>query len=175
MKPFFALSCLLLAAAELSAQRYEPASLPGSRPRPQQPDTGVYEVPMDQSDAMPSPSEDPSVGADARTPRPQPQDLWSVSLRVIRDESLIAKIESSDLGKKFLGVMIADLDDGMVAIPGLGLLLDTEIVLGASYEMGAATFDFGPVRLPFAVFLQGIGIAEDAAAATGVAKLAAGQ
>ncbi len=192
MKPLAALSCLILAAASLPAQRYESASLPmpqpaagrpapqpsprpvpDSLPRPRDIDTGVYEAPMDVPDSQAAGGQPLAAGSVAEMP-PEPQIRYEASLELVRDDRLLAKVETADAGRKFLAILIADVDDGMVSIPGLGTLLETEIVLGSMLGVGALHFDFGRAKLPFDVFLQGIAVSERDVAFTSVEKLAAG-
>ena len=111
----------------------------------------------------------------ASLPAPQPAVAeWGMKMQLFREDHLRVKLESLSGANKFVGAILADIDDQMVSIPGLPPLLETKLIAAVVIgEGGAAHFDFGPAQLPFTVYLQGVGLTETKAEASAVDKVEA--
>ena len=156
------LNTLLFAAMTMPAvaQRYETAHLPKAD----------YSSPKDplivvKGEALPA--EEPVEAAVA----PEPNGWFQVYLGASREDHLHLKMATELRGTPFLGLVIASTEDSRMQIPGLPLLLKTDIIVASGLAEASLKFDMGPAKLPFAVFVQGIAVTDVGIGASGVLKI----
>ena len=156
------LNTLLFAAMTMPAvaQRYDTAHLP----------TADYSSPKDplivvKGEALPA--EEPVEAAVA----PEPNGWFQVYLGASREDHLHLKMATELRGTPFLGLVIASTEDSRMQIPGLPLLLKTDIIVASGLAEASLKFDMGPAKLPFAVFVQGIAVTDVGIGASGVLKI----
>ena len=156
------LNTLLFAAMTMPAvaQRYETVQLP----------TADYSSPKDplivvKGEALPA--EEPVEAAVA----PEPNGWFQVYLGASREDHLHLKMATELRGTPFLGLVIASTEDSRMQLPGLPLLLKTDIIVASGLAEASLKFDMGPAKLPFAVFVQGIAVTDVGIGASGVLKI----
>ena len=157
------LNALLIATMTCSfavAQRYDTAQLPtADHSSPKEPTVVVKPEPQ-------QPSEPTEVDAPIR------EESWfQVYFAGSRGETLQLKMATELVGVPFLGLVIASTEDTMMSIPGLPLLLQTDILVASGLSEGVLRFDMGPAKLPFAVFVQSIAVTDIGIGASGVLKI----
>lgn len=156
------LNTLLFAAMTLPAvaQRLETAQLPSS-------DASSPKEPLAVVKAEPQPPAEP-IEVDAPV---QDTGWFQVYFAASRGEHLKLKMSTELVGVPFLGLVIASTEDTMMSIPGLPLLLQTDILVASGLGESVIRFDMGPAKLPFAVFVQGIAVTDVGIGASGVLKI----
>jgi hypothetical protein len=157
------LNTLLFAAMTLPAvaQRYDTAQLPtADHSSPKDPLVVVKAEPQ-------KPSEEPVEAVAA----PQEGGQFQVYLGASRMDHLELKMAVDLPGVPFLGLLIASTEDSRMEIPGLPLLLKTDIIVASGLAEALLRFDMGPARMPFPVFVQGIAVTDFGIGASGVIKI----
>ena len=97
-----------------------------------------------------------------------------MSLRLVRNGHLFAKLAANQGDKPFLGILLAAAAPNTIQLPSLPPLLKTDYVVATGIDFGGMTFSLGPTMLGIAVYVQGVGVTAKEIAATGVLRIAAG-
>lgn len=180
MKTLLPIALLASLTSSLCAQRFEPAALPvpGS---PHHKDASKDLSKDLTMDVLVSPVilpegqvavEEPASEPEARRSEPVPDLPFSVSLRLVRDGHLIAKLSASGTSEPFLGLLLAAVHSGTVQLPSLPPLLKTDYVVATGIEVAGMTFLLGPAMLGFDVYVQGVGVTASEIAASSVLRIA---
>ena len=98
---------------------------------------------------------------------------YDVRMERAAGDDLKISLRSGEAGAPFLGVILAATKDTMMEIPGLPPLLAFEAIVASAVSVGDATFQFGVVKLPYDVFLQGVTLTENWVGASEVFTLPA--
>lgn len=141
MKPLATAFLFATTTLPLFAQRYEPASLPPAQPAP------------------------------AAGPIAFPGAPFEVRLEATREKHLMLHLSQGDVGRTWIGVVLAAMEESTIQIDGLPPLLVTDAIVAAGFGEDAMTFDMGPAMLPFPVFLQGVAITSEWIGASGVVPM----
>ncbi len=157
------LNTLLFAAMTLPAvaQRYDTAQLP----------TADHSSPKDPLVVVKPQAQNPSEEPVEAAAVPQEGGQFQVYLGASRMDHLELKMATELPGVPFLGLVIASTEDSRMEIPGLPLLLKTDIIVASGLADATLRFDMGPAKLPFSVFVQGIAVTDFGIGASGVIKI----
>lgn len=90
------------------------------------------------------------------------------------DELKIA-LRNGEAGAPFVGVIIAATKDTLMDFPGFPPLLAFEAIVASAVAIDDATFQFGVVKLPFDVYLQGVTLTEKWVGSSELMQLPAAQ
>ena len=157
------LNTLLFAAMTMPAvaQRYDTAHLP----------TADHSSPKDPLIVVKGDAQKPTEAPAGPVVAPEPNGWFQVYLGASREDHLHLKMATELRGTPFLGLVIASTEDSRMQIPGLPLLLKTDIIVASGLAEASLKFDMGPAKLPFAVFVQGIAVTDVGIGASGVLKI----
>jgi hypothetical protein len=98
---------------------------------------------------------------------------YDVRMELIAGDELTISLRNGDVGTPFLGVILAATKDTRLEIPGLPPLLAFEAIVATAVAIDDATFQFGVVKLPYDVYLQGVTLTENWVGASEVFTLPA--
>jgi len=100
---------------------------------------------------------------------------YDVRMERAAGDELKISLRNGEAGAPFIGVLIASTHDSLMEIPGLPPLLAFEAIVASAVAVDQATFQFGVVKLPYDVFLQGVTLTEKWIGASELLKLPAAQ
>lgn len=100
---------------------------------------------------------------------------YDVRMERAQGDELKISLRNGEAGVPFIGVLIASTKDSMMEIPGMPPLLAFEAIVASAVAVDDATFQFGVVKLPYDVYLQGVTLTEKWIGSSELLKLPAVQ
>jgi hypothetical protein len=85
---------------------------------------------------------------------------YDVRMERAPGDELKILLRNGEAGAPFIGVIIAATKDTMMDFPGFPPLLAFEAIVASAVAVDDVTFQFGVVKLPYDVYLQGVTLTE---------------